>query len=141
MIILPSHPQISLACPRPALIATVGFSVLRIVLVPIGFQASINTALGVQEVKAGSGSQGPAKMDEPSGTIDAHGFDKTRYKITFTFPGSAIPSFMPRISLLKQETRSQIVEAASIEEAERMAADERLSYPVNWSVSVEELLE
>jgi len=48
---------------------------------------------------------------------------------------------MPRISLLKQETRSQIVEAASIEEAERMAADERLSYPVNWSVSVEELPE
>jgi len=125
----------------PALIATVGFSVLRIVLVPIGFQADINTALGVQEAKAGSGPQGPAKMNDPPGTIDTYDSDTKRYRITFTFPGSAISSFMPRISLLRQETRSQIVEAASLEEAQRMAADERLSYPVNWSVSVEELSE
>jgi len=97
--------------------------------------------LGVQEVKAGSGPQALAKMNESPGTINANDSGTKRYKITFTFPGTAIPSFMPRMSLLKQETRSQVVEAASLEEAERMAAEKRLSYPVNWSVSVEELSE
>jgi hypothetical protein len=97
--------------------------------------------LGVQEVKAGPGPQGQAKVNESSGTIDTNDSGAKKYKITFTFPGSAIPSFMPRISLLKQETRSEVVEAASREEAEKMAAEKRLSYPVNWSVSVEELSE
>lgn len=80
-------------------------------------------------------------MDEPRRIIDTYDSDTKRYKITFTSPGSAIPSFLPRISLIKQETRSQIIEAASLEEAERMAADQRLRYPLNWSVSVEELSE
>jgi len=80
-------------------------------------------------------------MDEPPRIIDTYDSDMKKYKITFRSPGSAMPRFMLPLSLLKQEKKSQIVEAVSLEEAERMAADERLRYPLNWFVSVEELSE
>ena len=80
-------------------------------------------------------------MDEPPRIIDTYDSGTRRFKITFRSPGSAIPRFMLPLSLRKQEKRSQTVEAVSLEEAESMAADERLRYPMNWSVSVEELSE
>jgi hypothetical protein len=61
-----------------------------------------------------------------------------KYKITFTSPASAKPGFL-RINVTPQETRSEIIEAANLEEAEQMAGEERMTYPTNWKVSVEEV--
>jgi len=62
-----------------------------------------------------------------------------KYKLTFTSPRSATPGFL-RVNVREQESRSMIIEASNLQEAEDRAQQERLRYPVNWAVSVEEII-
>jgi hypothetical protein len=61
-----------------------------------------------------------------------------KYKVTFTSPVSVRPGFL-RIDLSKQETKSQVIEASNLEMAEQMAGEERMKYPIDLTVSVEEI--
>jgi hypothetical protein len=61
-----------------------------------------------------------------------------KYKVTYTSPVSVRPGFL-RIDLGKQETKSQIIEALNLEMAEQMAGEERMRYPIDLTVSVEEI--